>query len=143
MIERCTDYRRIQRFPDWRINISSDVYYLMETDGDKDLGVWTFHPWGSSHKFGLLIHASLGSGCKGKDAKASARSAFYWIFTNTDCREIWAAIPNDKRPAQFMASWAGMKYQYKDDNKRYYRIGFKDVIAPDHPVIRKAAYYGR
>ncbi len=131
MIERCFDYRRIKKFPAWHVLISDEVYYLMEIKCGKDLGLWTFHPWFD----GLLIHANVGDECRGRDAVASAKDAFKWIFENTGCRKIYAAIPNDKRPAQFVASWAGMTWQYNDETKRYYKIEWGEVMAPQ---FRKA-----
>lgn len=117
MIFRCQDYRRIKKFPDWRLLVSSEVYYLMEIKDGVDLGVWSLHPW----KDGLMIHANLPH-CSGKDAVESAKNAFKWIFINTNYKVIYAAIPNDKRHAQFMASWAGMKFHDVDEKKRYYKI---------------------
>ena len=109
MIIRCTDYRRIKKFPDWRVLVSSEVYYLMEVKDGVDLGVWTLHPWLSDYDEGVLMHASMGESCRGKEAKDSGQNAFSWIFANTNHRCIYAAIPDDKRHAQFMAVQAGMK----------------------------------
>jgi len=117
MIFRCTDYRRIKKFPDWRLLVSSEVYYLMEIKDGVDLGVWSLHPW----KDGLMIHANLPY-CSGKDVVESAKNAFKWIFINTSFKVIYAAIPNDKRHAQFIASWSGMEFQDTDEKKRYYKI---------------------
>ena len=122
MIERCTDYRRIKKFPDWKMQVSSEIYYLMEIKDGVDLGVWTFHPW----RDGLMIHASLI--CSGKEAKRSARNAFEWIFRNTDFKKIYAGIPNNKRPAQFMATMAGMKFKIANEKERFYLIEFDDVM---------------
>lgn len=127
MIERCQDYRRIKKFPDWPLWISSRVYYLIEVKDGIDLGVWTFEPAAKSN-IDFTIHASLGEDCRGKDAIGSARQAFHWMFMNTDCAHIHASIPNDKRHAQFMASWSGMKLQSSDKKRRNYKIEFSDII---------------
>ena len=124
MIERCFDYRRIKKFPEWKVQVSREIYYLMEIQDGKDLGVWTLHEGFD----GMLIHASLGEGCRGRDAVNSARNAFHWIFDNTFCTKIYACIPNDKRPAQLVAKWAGMAWQYNDEDKRYYKIEYFDVM---------------
>jgi len=116
MIERTQDYRRIKRFPEWPLVVDSEIFYLMETKDGKDMGVWAFHQWWD----GLLIHASLGPECRGRDAVNSAKEAFRWIFENTGYKKIYAEISNEKRPAQFVASWAGMDYIYSNQNKRYY-----------------------
>jgi len=122
MIERCTDYRRIKKFPDWRMLVSHEVFYLMEVKDGKDLGVWTLHPW----RDGLLVHVNLGDGCKGKDAKQSAIDIHQWIFANTHYKTIYAKIHNDKRPAQFISIMAGMKFIYSQDNHRFYKITPED-----------------
>ena len=122
MIERCFDYRRIQKFPDWRMCVSQELFYLMEVKDGKDLGVWTLHPWHD----GLLIHASLSKECSGKCAKHSAIQAFNWVFQNTQYKDIYASISNSKRHAQFMAVSAGMNFIYSDNDKRYYKIDMND-----------------
>ena len=116
MIERCLDYRRIKKFPEWNIWISSEVFYLMEIENGEDLGVWIVHP--SNHR--ILIHACMGEKCKGRKAVESAKNAFKWVFENTEISKIYAIISNTKRPAQFVASWAGMKYISKDSDNRAY-----------------------
>ncbi len=131
MIERCFDYRRIKKFPEWKVQVSSEIFYLMEIQDGKDLGVWTLHKGFD----GMLIHASLGDRCRGANVVKSAKAVFRWIFENTDCKAIYACIPNDKRPAQFVASWAGMTWQYNDETKRYYKIEWGEVMAPQ---FRKA-----
>lgn len=98
--------------------VSDKLYYLMDTKDGVDLGVWTFH----EAEDGAAMHASFGEGCTGKYIKDSAISAIRWMFENTDYNVIYAAIPNDKRPAQFMAKCVGMEFMYKDDDTRYYRI---------------------
>lgn len=127
MIERCTDYRRIKKFLECPVCVSSEIYYLMEIKDGVDLGVWILHP--TIHDTtNLTGHANLGDGCRGRDALTSARDAFEWIFTNTDFKFIVAKIPNVKRHAQFMVRWAGMQPSGSSDVDRSYEIGFHDVI---------------
>lgn len=128
MIDRCYDYRRIKKFPDWRLCVSSKVYYLMEIKDGVDLGVWALHPKDEDDITNLTIHANLGEGCRGRDAIESAKNAFKWIFNNTEFKHIIADIPNDKRHAQFMARWSGMKPYGSSDKNRSYSISFYDVI---------------
>lgn len=118
MIERCLDYRRVKKFPGCSICVSDEVYYLMETKDGVDLGVWSLFPW----RDGVSIHADLGPKCRGKDAKESAKSVFKWIFDNTFYKIIYAFIPNNTRPAQIMASIAGMEYMHTESNFRFYKI---------------------
>ena len=118
MIERCTDYRRIKKWPDWHMIVSSEVIYLMEVKDGIDLGVWTLHPWSD----GLLVHVNLGDDCIGKDAKASAISVHQWIFANTPHTNIYAKIHNDKRHAQFIAIAAGMTFIHAENDHRFYKI---------------------
>jgi len=118
MIERCTDYRRIKKFPDWRMCVSDEFYYLMDTNDGADLGLWTFY----EEEGVMVMHASFGLGCTGKYIKNSAKDAIKWMFENTDYNAIWAAISNDKKSAQFMAICVGMEFMYKDDGARYYKI---------------------
>ena len=79
----------------------------MEVKDGIDLGVWVFLP---SVYDGLTIHACMGPDCRGRAAVESARAAFKWVWENTKVRKIYAAIPNTHRHAQFLASWAGMRY---------------------------------
>lgn len=118
MIFRCTDYRRIKAFPEWTVCVSDKLYYLMDTRDGADIGLWTFH----EAEDGAAMHASFGLGCTGKYIKDSAKDAIKWMFENTDYNVIYAAIPNDKRPARIMAVSVGMEFMYKDDDKRYYQI---------------------
>ena len=56
MIERSQDYRRIKRLSDWDdLIISDDCFYLIEDNGEKDLGIWIFHP----HEDGLMCHVNF------------------------------------------------------------------------------------
>jgi len=125
MIERCTDYRRINKWVKAQIVVSSDFFYLMVIKDGKDMGIFTLQP--ITGYDGPLIHADLGDKCFGKDAKEGGRDAFKWIFENTNYNKIYAASPHDKRHAQFMAVAAGMKCIYKDTANRYYEITSNDI----------------
>lgn len=118
MIEHCRDFRRIKRFPEWNLCISSEIYYLMETKDGADLGVWVIHPCNDNED--VLIHACLGNECRGRRAAESAKNAFAWVFENTKFRKIYALIPKTKRHAQFMASWSGMEYVASSVRHRCY-----------------------
>lgn len=121
-IERCTQYRRIKRlanvhYPEtlgpWPLVVSSEFYYLIEVEDEKDLGFWIFHPRSEDDK--LQFHAAMGPECKGKKAIASAKQAFDWIFDNTGYNAIIGETPQDIKPAWMMAAKAGMEYQFTDD----------------------------
>ncbi len=98
--------------------MTSEIFYLMEIKNGEDLGVWVIHPW----RDGLMIHVRMGENCRGRKAVDSAKSAFKWLFENTEFKIIYAAIPSKTRTAQFVASWSGMKYILTEDNHRLYRI---------------------
>lgn len=118
MIERTMDYRRANRFIGWPLIISSTCYYLMETNGKEDLGLWAFHP----HEDGLMIHADMGPKCRGRKAIDSAKEAFKWIWRNTPFRTIYAGIPFENKPACRIASWAGMRYAGFSETLRYFEL---------------------
>lgn len=90
----------------------------METENGKDLGLWVLEPVVG----GLMIHVRMGEGCRGRRAVESAKNAFKWVFGNTGFDRIYAVIPNDRRAAQFMASWAGMRSLGPIENARKYVI---------------------
>lgn len=118
MIEDCRDFRRVKKFLSREIDISRENFYLMEVQNGEDLGVWHLHPCLD----GVCIHADLGDKCRGKDAVASARDVFEWIFQNTHNKIIYAAIPEEVRTACMVATWAGMTYQVTEQNCRLYSI---------------------
>ena len=107
MIERTEDYRIVNRLAGkWRVVVSSEFFYLLETNGKEALGLWTLH----KHRDGVMIHSDMGPKCRGRKAIDSFKSAVKWIFNNTDFRKIYAGIPKGNRPACRMASLAGMRY---------------------------------
>lgn len=119
MIERTSDYRRVNRITPWWPVISSEVLYLMETDGNRDSGVWTFHEYFDE---GLLIHADMTRACRGKKAVKSMKEAFKWVFENTGTKTIYAKISKQKRPASFMAVASGMSFTHFQNNENYYQV---------------------
>lgn len=118
MIERSKDYRRIKRLRGDLI-VSGDFYYLIENDGEKDLGVWTFHP----HQNGLMGHVNFLEGFRGRIATQSAKDAFQWIYDHTAFTIIYAVIPNEKKRVQMFACAIGFKFHSSDENNRGYILG--------------------
>ena len=81
MIERSRDYRRIKHMGAWdNLIISDDCYYLIESDGEKDLGIWLFHP----HEDGLMVHVNFLKEYRGRTATQSAKDAFRWVLKNSN-----------------------------------------------------------
>lgn len=115
MIERCEDYRRLNRLME-RVMISHDVFYLVERDGNEDIGVWCLHEW----QDGLLMHADMGEKCRGKAARDSGRNALRWIAENTGFSKIYAHT--EVKAAQMMAVLIGLKFLYDKGPQRYYGI---------------------
>ncbi len=118
MIERTLDYRIVNRFASWPVIISSKVFYLMEQDSKENLGLWALH----EHEDGVMIHADMGSKCRGKKAVESAKNAFKWIFRNTGFSRIYAGIPKDNKPACRVASLAGMQFIGLNNNLRNFEL---------------------
>ena len=118
MIVHCRDFRRVKKFLSREINISRENIYLMERQHGEDLGVWHLEPCLE----GVCIHADMGDKCRGKQAVASARNVFKWIFENTNNKIIYAVIPEEVRTACLTASWAGMTYQATIQNHRLFSI---------------------
>ena len=120
MIEHSRDFRRIKKLcaDDWKIDISQDIYYLIEVKDGEDLGVWMFHPF----EDGLMIHANFSEKCRGKAAADSARNAFNWIFEHTGVNIIYAGIHNDKRHVQMLACAVGFAIFQRTDSYRLYTL---------------------
>ncbi len=76
-----------------------------------------------------MIHASMGSGCRGQKAAVSALRAFEWVFENTGSEAVFAAIPADLRHVCFLARHIGMEYIRTDeDGDRHYRMLRADMM---------------
>ncbi len=119
MIERTFDYRIVNRLKGtWRIIVSSDVFYLLETNGKEALGLWSLHKYDD----GVMIHADMGPKCRGRKAIESAKAAFAWIFRNTKFKKIYAKIPKENLPAQRIASLAGMRFRGILDEYRTFEL---------------------
>lgn len=108
MIERCMDYRRIKKFINWPLVISSKIIYLIQSDNGKDEGVWTFFK-NNDGSNSYIIHADMGEEVKGRKAVESGKAAFKWIFDNTKVDFIFASIEQHRKDVCLMAVHAGMK----------------------------------
>lgn len=104
MIERCFDYRRIRKWPEWRVRISSEVIYLMVVECGKDLGLWTLHPYHD----GLMAHANMGDRVRGRAAKKSAYEVLRWVFENTSIEKVYASVSHERKHAKVMVISIGL-----------------------------------
>ena len=119
MIERSQEYRRILKLTDWELVVSPQVFYLIDTDDGRDVGLWGFHP----HEGDLMVHAKMDREHRGAYAAESVRQAFAWIFQNTTTSAIVAAIPDESRHVHFMARHVGMALTGIDEaGFRCYRV---------------------
>jgi hypothetical protein len=118
MIERTLDYRRVKKLVDWPLVISSKIFYLIQTDGKKDQGVWSFEPDGK----GLKGHADIGNTGKGRQAIEGAKDCIKWIFQNTGASFVSAAISRENLKACLVASRSGMESLGVKDNIRHFKI---------------------
>ena len=117
MIERSKDFRRIKRIGCWDdLFITDDCHYLIENDGEKDLGVFLYHPCDD----GIMAHINFQEGSRGSIAAESARNSFAWIFDNTSFNIIYALIPEEKKRVHMFACSVGFKFiSCGDDGRRY------------------------
>lgn len=124
-LERTQDYRRVKRVADanpmkdrdeWNLVISSRYIYLIENDGENDLGAWCFEP----HEDRYLMHAAMGPDCRGRKAIDSGLDAIGWMFENSDIDAILAPVPKRLRHAQIIPQRAGLKVYDEDDSIRTY-----------------------
>ena len=115
MIEHSREFRRIKKISEtnpaegigsWDINISQKVFYLMEVEKGRDTGVWCFEP----HEEGYLMHAAMGPLCRGAKAVESGLNAMGWLFENTGCDTVIAAVPVELRHAHVIPRQAGLKF---------------------------------
>lgn len=136
MIERTTDYRRVRRLADdnpadglglWKLVISQDYYYLLETFNLTrtgpviDLGVWCFEP-DDANPTTYRMHAAMGPHCRGKRAVHSALSAIEWMYDNTRCDEVVAPIPVRLRHSQHLARATGLHFMGMQNGLKLYRM---------------------
>ena len=122
MIERTWDYRRVSRITKWWPVISSKTIYLIETDGQRDYGVWSFR---EHFDESVMIHADMTKACRGRKAVESAKNAFKWVFENTEVKTIHAQISTStklKKAACLIAKWSGMEFTHFENNERYYQV---------------------
>jgi len=108
---RTFDYRIVKKILNHDPLISSKIIYLLD-DGN----LWSLHKDGDY----LRIHANMVNK-KGKEAIKSIKSAFKWIFYNTDTKKIVARIPKENRAACFFASQS-MNFISNDDDRRHYEV---------------------
>ena len=80
--------------------------------------MWSFHP----DKEGVMMHAEMGLKCRRKKAIESAKSAFAWVFRNTEFKKIYASIPDKNLPACRVASFAGMRFSGKAKQFRNFEL---------------------
>jgi len=124
MIERTFDYRRISRLTPWWPVISKKIIYLIETDGQRDYGVWSFR---EHFDESVIIHANLSKACRGQKAIESGKNAFKWIFDNTEFKTIHAEVSMETKDKKgiavcLMARKAGMLFTHFQNNKRYFQV---------------------
>jgi hypothetical protein len=119
MIEQSLDYRRINRLATWApLFISNEWKYLVERQGDLDVGLWGFQ----KDRDGYRVHAGMGADCMGKKAIQSLKGAIAWIFKNTEAKAVYAVIPEDNKPASIVAIQAGLWYTKTEGNYRFYEV---------------------
>lgn len=114
MIDRTFDYRKVCKLAPWKPIISREIIYLIEDD----IGLWSFN----KYLDGVLIHADMTRNCRGRRAVESAKSAFKWIFNNTDHEKIYAKIHVDKKAASCIAISSGMEFMHENDEHRFYEV---------------------
>ena len=122
MIERTFDDRRVSRLTPWWPVPSKKIIYLLETDGQRDYGVWSFREYFDES---VLIHADLTKACRGQKAVDSARNSFNWIFENSGFKTIHAKISTkvkEHKAACLVAKWSGMAFTHFQNNERYYQV---------------------
>jgi len=137
MIERIFDYRRARKLADdnpaeglgkWRLVISRDYYYLLETfqltrtGPPLDLGMWVFEPDDDVGPTTYQMHAAMGPHCRGRRAIYSGLTAIEWMYDNTDCNEILASVPVHLRHAQRIPRAAGLEFVGVQDDIKLYRM---------------------
>lgn len=124
-LERTQDYRRVKKIADenpmqdgdtWNPVVSSEYIYLIEVEGEKDVGLWIFEP----EENYFLMHACMGSKCRGRKAVESALDAIGWLFENTDVDAILAPIVKNFRHARIIAQRAGLKVYAENENLKAY-----------------------
>lgn len=124
-LERTKDYRRVKNITDqnpideqveWQLVISSRYIYLVENDGEKDVGVWCFEPYEGRY----LMHTAMTKDCRGKKAIDSGLNAIGWLFENSEVDAILAPVPKRLRHAQIIPRRGGLKVHHEDDRIRTY-----------------------
>ena len=110
-MNRTFDYRIIKKIINHDPVISNKIIYLLD-DGN----LWILHKDDNY----LRIHANMVNK-RGKEAIESIKSAFKWVFNNTDIKKVVARIPKENRKACFFARQC-MNFIKKDDNRHHYEV---------------------
>ena len=120
MIQHCVDYQRIKAlYPKgMRMVESNKILYLIEKEGDNDLGLWALY----RYKDGVVIHAQMGIKCRGKKALDSMKNAFKWVFSALKIDRIYAEIPKENKHACVMAVNSGMEFMNAENDNRIFEV---------------------
>lgn len=119
MLERVSDYRRINRIATWHpVFVTNEWIYLIEKEEGIDLGLLAFE----KDRDGYRFHLAMGIKCRGQKAIESIKRAIDWIFENTEAKAIYAVIPEDNKPASIVVIQAGLCYTKTEDKYRYYEV---------------------
>ncbi len=128
MIERTNDYRRVKHLTDanpidaetpWDLTISSKVFYLIEVQDGKDVGVWAFEPVENN---AYEMHTAMSPACRGKSAVDSAIAAFVWLYDKTDADRIIAPMFTRLKHAHRIPRMVGLVYEGIQDGFKIYTM---------------------
>ena len=108
-MNRCTDYRVINKIAGMFVAPSSDYYYLID-EGK----LWTFEPY----RDGYRMHANM-TNKRGKQAIDSAKKAMEWMFENARAGKIYASVPVENKCSRMLVRHC-MNFVGKDSEYHYY-----------------------
>jgi len=121
VIEVAKDYERVRRLANEPVIKSPMVGYLIEKQGDEDIGLWTIHRYRQTGC--VQVHVDMTPKCLGRKAIDSAKRLFKWVFDNLGCPSVFAEIPKGNKLACLIAVQSGMKpVGITEDNYRIFEV---------------------
>lgn len=107
-----------------KLVVSDEIFYLVESDGGKDVGLVCLCPWKDDT---LIAQVNLGEDCRGRKAGEAYRNALEWAFRETNYTNVFGIINSENKASRFMARNVNFKFGGIDcDGYRCYNMSKSD-----------------
>lgn len=82
------------------------IYFMKPVIDNKEIGLFFLHPWNT---ICYEVHTCILPEYRGKMAVRACKELKDYMFSNTPCMKIVTHIPVNNKPAQILATQAGME----------------------------------